>query len=102
MHLRAFLHGIFYFGTGAVVTKPRHQCVPPPGAIIITLEQAAAAISINPASYLKLQEAGYMPRARRFPLLKRKGYVLDEVRAAAMALPVDDDDDDDSTSHEVW
>jgi hypothetical protein len=42
-----------------------------------------------------------MPRPRRFPLLKRKGYVIAEVEAAALALPVDDDDDI-STSIEVW
>jgi hypothetical protein len=87
VHLRVFVYGIFYFGAGSVVTKPRHQCVPPPGAIAADLAGAAAAITLTPESFLKLQAMKLMPKPRTFPGLKRKAYDLDEVRTMFRALP---------------
>jgi hypothetical protein len=71
------------------MTKPCHRSVPPPGTIAAPLEEAAAAISLSPESFLKLQAAGWMPKPRKFPNLRRKAYDLDEIRAAFRALPRD-------------
>jgi hypothetical protein len=83
------------------MTKPRHANIPSPGAIAVILEQAAAAISLTPEAYLKLEAQGLMPKARWFPGLRRKAYSLKEVEAAFHALPVvgaNDDDPDDPWS----
>jgi hypothetical protein len=62
------------------MTKPRHHCVPQPGAIAVDLQGAAAAVNLSPESYRKLEEAGHMPRPRKFPLIDRVAYDLEEIR----------------------
>lgn len=75
------------------MTKPRHASIPLPGAIAVTLEQAAAAISLSPDSYLKLEAQGVMPKARSFPGLNRKAYSIREIEAAFLELSYDGADD---------
>ena len=69
------------------MNKPRHENIPQPGAIGVTLEQAAAALSLSPDAYLKLEAQGVMPKARHFPGLRRKAYSIKEVEAAFHAIP---------------
>ncbi len=69
------------------MTKPRHQCVPPPGAIAADLAGAAASITLAPESFLKLQKMKLLPKPRVFPGLNRKAYDLEEVRIMFRALP---------------
>jgi hypothetical protein len=83
-----------FLRAGSSMTEPRRSLIPA-GCLpfAVTLNVAAAMINVSPATYLKMQAEGLMPKPRVFG--RRKLYVLDEIRAALLALPTGDGDDDD-------